>query len=342
MKMNRIWYLIVMLGMIFGPVLFAGWVSLPEQFLGPDFGERMGLFNGEGEMVGEEDGPVGKLHREYFWDGYIVRFYLDKADDGFDLGGSFEIKKDGEILYQRSGGIFYLKEFGADKEEESAWKYFGEDLTGDGRPNLAIWQFSNGMHCCSSFYLFEVGAEFRFLTEVYGRECEVEFEDRDGDGIPEISVGDDTFVYWRYSYGDSPRVPHIVLRWEGDEYLMALDLMYRPPLPREELETRVRSIWREDMWRHSSSGWDRQSDSLSLLPLPFGDGIDLSRYHEPPSEVWGVMLRLIYTGNWQEAWDFYDLACSDLLRWKEECAQDFRQRLTTSPYWPDIKEMNDI
>jgi len=56
---NKLWYLIVMWGLIFGPELFAGKIFNPEQFLGPSSGSRPGLFFGENE---EEKGPVVKVH----------------------------------------------------------------------------------------------------------------------------------------------------------------------------------------------------------------------------------------------------------------------------------------
>lgn len=44
----------------------------------------------------------------------------------------------------------------------------GRDITGDGRPNLVAYDWSGGAHCCSNYYVFELGYPSRVLDVLEG------------------------------------------------------------------------------------------------------------------------------------------------------------------------------
>lgn len=59
-----------------------------------------------------------------------------------------------------------------------------------------------------------------------------------------------------------------------------------------------------------------------------------------PPVLWGYMLDLIYTGNGNLAFDFFDKAWPDWKKAKKEFLDAFKKQLSRSPYWYGIKVMN--
>jgi hypothetical protein len=73
------------------------------------------------------------------------------------------------------------------------------------------------------------------------------------------------------------------------------------------------------------------------------------------SYVWEYMLKLIYGGNGDKAWEFYEM-----VQWNEDWEsamteagrstdstdkgdflEAFKEHLSTSPYWEEVKKMNN-
>jgi hypothetical protein len=52
------------------------------------------------------------------------------------------------------------------------------------------------------------------------------------------------------------------------------------------------------------------------------------------------MLDLIYTGNMDSAWKFFDKAWDKSFNGKKKFLREFREQLQTSPYWFQIRKMN--
>jgi hypothetical protein len=40
----------------------------------------------------------------------------------------------------------------------------GRDITGDGKPNLVVEQWTGGVHCCTFFYVFEIADQLRYIA----------------------------------------------------------------------------------------------------------------------------------------------------------------------------------
>ncbi len=278
---------------------------------------------------GEEDFSSWEISREYSRGDYTVRFYRDPAAGASLMAGAFEILQGEESLFRRSGGLFYIGDHLPGEEEFEAGRFFGPDLTGDGQPNLAVWEYTGGAHCCSLLYLFEVGADFRFLLEFFSGEGAAQLEPVPGGGPWEICLADDTFAYWKSPYCAWQPAPVILVR-ENGRYRVGADRMLKPAPPLVELRERARKIWAEHA-RYRPAAADGAGEAPVLV-----EGIDISRYDQPPPGIWGVMLELIYSGNPQAAWEFYDLACPDPLPWKAEFAEDFRRQLASSPYYAEL------
>ena len=83
----------------------------------------------------------------------------------------------------------------------------GTDVNGDGLPDLVVFAWSGGAHCCYSSGVYSVGEEDvkPVLALATGNCGPGEFEDLDGDGTREFVVCDDRFANMYCSFADSPR-----------------------------------------------------------------------------------------------------------------------------------------
>jgi len=179
----------------------------------------------------------------------------------------------------------------------------GKDITGDRVPDLVIQAFSGGMHCCSQATVLSLGPTFRVVSSIEGADGDIEFDDLDGDGIPEVKVGDWRFAYWReYAFVET-QVPEVILRYQDGGYRPACDLMKRPAPDRAVLERKARAL---------TDGWLN------------GD---------PPAEFWGYALELIYDGNADLGWRWMERAWPPSVPGKAEFLNDMRERLQGSPCW---------
>jgi hypothetical protein len=87
----------------------------------------------------------------------------------------------------------------------------GDDLTGDGVPNLLIEGYSMGAHCCFSYHLLALGETLEVLWAATTRDSAIVLVDLEGDGGRQILMRDMSFAYEFCSFADSP-APPVVLR----------------------------------------------------------------------------------------------------------------------------------
>jgi len=222
----------------------------------------------------------------------------------------------------------------------------GDDITGDGRPNVVIIEFSGGAHCCLWYHILELGKSPKILATISGLHANPIFEDVDGDGVFEVQVYDWTFAYWRACFFESP-APRVILQWQEGKYRVAPELMWNPAPPPEELKAQAESLKREILKNLRPATGPHPAPTTTDLdqkiwrtvlqctqPLP-GD-------YDPetdtlPAGLWGEMLELIYTGHEDRAWAFLEAAWPEEIDGKENFLRDFRDRLEQSPYWQEMK-----
>jgi hypothetical protein len=185
----------------------------------------------------------------------------------------------------------------------------GRDLSGDGVPDLVVSEFTGGAHCCTHALLLSLGEELSMLGAVDAGHGEVDFDDVDGDGKTEARVGDWRFAYWRdVPFSETP-VPEVLLRLSTRGFEPACDLMRMPPPTEAALARRAREMAR---------GWTS------------GD---------PPVELWGHAVDLVYAGNAAAAWRLLELAWPADHPGKDEFVADLRARLRGSPCWSGSPEL---
>lgn len=221
------------------------------------------------------------------------------------------ILRDGEPEFTLRG--WYLG-VGAKAAEGAQAVGVGEDITGEGIPNLILTEWTGGAHCCWRYHVFSLDPEDgpRVLTVIHaGHSDEAPFQDLDGDGRLECVLRDWTFAYWKTCFAASP-APQVILCYRGGQYVVASHLMVKPAPGKAELMQLARRV-RE---RPSVGRWSPGS---------------------VPEEYWTELLELVYAGHETLAWKFADEAWPAECPGKQEFLAEFRQQLAESPYWPGIR-----
>ena len=89
----------------------------------------------------------------------------------------------------------------------------GDDLTGDGVPNLLLEAYSGGAHCCFSYVLLSLGDELEVLWEGFLADAGAVAVDLRGDGARQLMSADMSFAYTFCSFAETP-APAVVLALE--------------------------------------------------------------------------------------------------------------------------------
>ena len=248
------------------------------------------------------------------WDDTPLREY--QIDDRTILGiaridslvmDALLILRDEQIVWTQTGSRFLFD------SEDLPTVPRGSDVTGDGRPDLLVAEWTGGAHCCAIYHLFALDPEVRLLASLDTADVGATFADLDGSPGLEAETADPGWAYWYTSFADSP-APRVVLRWSDKGWIPATDLMAAPAPGSDELAARAAAIAASDRW---------------------GGG-------DYDSELWAVMLDLIHTGHAELAWPFFDAAWPTGQGGKNAFARNFRCQLTAGPYWPAIAAMNGL
>ncbi|MCL4458008.1 MAG: hypothetical protein M1147_03285 [Nitrospirae bacterium] len=271
---------------------------------------------------------IGKVEAEIkINNDYILRLYNSGLGNDMEAGyDAFEILHRGQKVYTENEER-YTALYIENGKEIYLNKTKGvnlSDITGDGIPDLIISVWSGGAHCCYSTTIFSLGEQFKKIVRLEGKHTSFDIKDIDNDNVYELVGHDWTFEYWQSSFAGSP-APEIVLKYKNGNYVIATDLMKKPPPKSQEFYTKFNDIRKKmgksgEVIHQESEVWG--SDG----------GI--------PPELWGYMLDLMYSGNGQLALEFFDKVWSDKRRGKKEFLEVFKKQISKSPYWSEIKKMN--
>ena len=262
-------------------------------------------------------------HQEETFKPYTARVVYDtKANDGSDA--YFEVLKDGKRIYMQkaagTGDKFFI---GAMYQEDpdAALVKMGNDITGNGQPDLVVSEWSGYANCCLTIHIFELAPTFRKLGSV-----DAQFGDTGPHFIADkssktkaldIKIHDWTFANWNTDFADSP-APTVFLRYGDGGYRVAPDLMRAQVLAPPGLEARADEV------RNYA---------------PSADGGIWPKTDVSP-QLWTTMLDLIYSGRAGAAWKFLNTAWPANLQGKDAFASDFRAQLAKSPYAAAVSAMN--
>lgn len=249
------------------------------------------------------------LIQEVAFNQYTIRCYREQP-----IGyGLFQIFKDDNLVYQSDVCIKYWI-----KNEEKSLTKIGDDITGDGNPNLVVFHWCGNAYGTGNRYVFSIGEEFRLIqTLPYGY-----FEDVNHDGILEFITQDHNFIFWYACHAGSP-LPDLVYSYEDGSYQFSPALMYKPlPTPQEE-EKAIMQI-KKYTAECEERGWKDQ--------IWYYKGTFI------PSLVWSYMLDLLYSGHPREAREFLDKVWPQDKPGKELFIFNFKEKLSQSRYWRKISE----
>lgn len=212
-------------------------------------------------------------------------------------GAFVEIRRGEQVVERLEGGRYAVGRLSPKADEVIPP---GTDVTGDGTPDLVVFEHTGGVHCCNFLSVYELGPRFRTAAHLHGSQSGFAMSDMDGDGVAEIRLRDWSFAYWRYPSALSPSAP-IVLQYRDGEYRVALDLMKAPRL-----------------------GVAEQARVVRELREVQGD---------PPlfqARLTGQVLNLVASGNADQAWEIAEQVGEPGFR------GDFLEQLADSPYLAEL------
>lgn len=184
----------------------------------------------------------------------------------------------------------------------------GTDITGLGKPNLVVTEWTGGAHCCTILHVLELGPKVREIAAVDFMDTEnAHFVDLDGDGVWEIKGEDWTFSYWHAAFVESPAA-EVILRFDGKRYRLALERMRREPWSTAAIRQRLSAVGEQ----YSGTGF-------------------------PPSLLWAGMLDAIYSGNGKAATDLVSGVWQRGGADKEKFVKEFCEQLASSPWFSDLR-----
>ena len=253
--------------------------------------------------------PKWKLEDEVASGDFLIRRYSDRWD-GYPE--QVRIWQGSQQVLIMSGWSLSL---GGEARKTKRIIGLGDDITGEGVPDLIIQEYSGGAHCCSTQYWFELNEETGVLPlgKLEGLHCDFVFDDIDRDGCWEAIGWDWMFAYWNTCFAGSP-APEVVMRYYMGRFVVATDLMRKPPPGEGDLAEKIRRV------RLAPEDGDWESSI-------------------PPVDYWTVLLDLLYTGNVETAEYFAEAAwASDTLS-RRKFLGGFYQQLTESPYWPELRSL---
>lgn len=254
----------------------------------------------------------GELTDECIVGIYTIRTYRTRDGDG-----SLEILKSDQRVFGQHGWVFNIGDRWS-MVRSSELNLIGEDLTGNGKTNLVVYEWSGGAHCCFDMFLFQIDEEFKQIAKIDGVHSAPDFADMDGDSVPELLLYDWSYSYWPGSFADSPS-PRVILRWTKNGYIVAADLISSPAPSMQELEDKAAKIRETKGWPGPHSEYD---------------------HGYIPKELFWNALDLMYTGHEDLGWKFIEMAWTEKSPIDKELLEELRKRMASSPYWAEIQRAN--
>lgn len=253
----------------------------------------------------------GRIIDEQIFGEYTYLHYVGPPYD-FEV---FQIYKKEELVFQsKVGYAFWLS-----KEDELYSPV--DDITGDGIPNLVVMYSGGGNSSFNqSCYVFSLGDQFRLIQRL----PEGEFVDINQDGKLECIGYQMGFTFWHASHAGSP-APKLVYEYCGYDYLLAPALMYQP-LPEEEVINKTIEEVKRRCAKVKKSKWDTHCWHNEEVYLD--------------SSVWSYMLKLMFSGHPDEAYDFLDRVWPEGEKGKSYFIYDFEKPLNET-IWPALEPIFD-
>jgi Flp pilus assembly protein TadD len=253
--------------------------------------ERTNFCLGEDLLIFSEE----NLEGEWDFENYKIKIFRD-------LSGVIQIFQNNSLVYTKDGHKFSVVEI-------------GNDIIGDGKPNIVIEHWSGGNSMAFTNYILSLGEQ---LSPVYifgGGEL----KDLNGDGKKEILEWDESFVYWHACHACSPQLT-LIYEFSDGNYHLSPDLMYKD-LPNEDELEKMREIVHTES-KKSEQAFIESHNVSSLNSNCWSNGDVFI-----PPETWSIMLVFIYSGHPDEAFNFLDSVWPKNKLGKNVFVRDFLEKL---------------
>lgn len=231
--------------------------------------------------------------------------------------GQFNLLRRGKIVYSQRGSHFYINPASKCGDLPVA----GISITGRRHRELAVVDWSGGAHCCYTLSVIALEDPPFLIQKIELEHSWPDFQDVDKDGVLELLLSDWTFAYWRIPFAQSP-APQVTLGFNGKKWAYE---------PKWNVKTRpLRGDFLKLQTRIEQGFKDAESDA------GLGDYDDTGA----PVVLWDEMLKLIYSGNADLAFELINATWPPKNLFKEKFLSDFRQQLQQSPFFEEIEGIN--
>ena len=248
---------------------------------------------------------------------YEVRLYDDsrcEAEPETPKAG-FEILKEGHRV---AGGTGYSYAIGyalqEDQSPDSVRLKVGDDLTGEGMPDLLISEWSGGAHCCYTFYLFQLGTEFRKIQSLPLQDAdESAFVRRPGvKGLVLASSDYSAFAYFPKDFAGSP-AGRVFLSYRQGQFRLDAALMHANAPKPGEIGQCAALFKKSRDWKSSQ-----------------------------PMGMWYYATDLIYTGHESDALRFLKESWGGGAADRDKYLGEYQRRLRNSVYYADLSLLQNV
>ena len=182
------------------------------------------------------------------------------------------------------------------------------DITGDGVPDVMIDYYSGGAHCCFESYFINLGKTAEIVEHIDTANSGLHALRKSPKGGLLFETDDNAWAYWRTSFAESP-LPRMIMAFDNNKLHPNFALTKKPAPPIATLRAKARA----DRAKVST---DPYTGDEGGLEYPF----------------WAEMLDLIYTGNEQTAWQYFEMVWPPKRQGKELFLKDFKAQLAESYY----------
>ena len=243
---------------------------------------------------------------------YEIRLYDDShCEAGPETPkAGFEIWKAGKRVASGSGYSYAIGyPLQEDQSPDSVKLTVGDDLTGEGIPDLLISEWSGGAHCCYTFHLFQLGREFRKIQSLPLFDAdESAFVRRPGvRGLVLASNDYSAFAYFPADFAGSPAGRVFLSYQQGRFRLDSARMHATAPKPGE--------IGKCAALFKKSRDWKTAQ----------------------PMGMWYYATDLIYTGHESDALQFLKESWGGSVNDRDKYLGEYQRRLKKSIYYPELK-----
>ncbi|HET7174670.1 MAG TPA: hypothetical protein VFK21_01565 [Gammaproteobacteria bacterium] len=248
---------------------------------------------------------------------YEVRLYDDSQCEAEPLTpkAGFEIWKGGKRVASGTGYSYAIGyPLQEDQAADSVKLKIGDDLTGEGLPDLLLSEWSGGAHCCYTFHLFQLGTEFRKVQSLPLLDAdESAFVRRPGvKGLVLASSDYSAFAYFPADFAGSP-AGRVFLSYQQGRFRLDTALM-RATAPRPGEIGRCAALFKRSRdWRTAQ-----------------------------PMGMWYYATDLIYTGHEGDALSFLKESWGSSAAGRDRYLAEYQRRLRKSVYYPELRLLQSV